>query len=149
MKKTISLLLAVLMMATALSGCGKGADKLVGTWDADSIEADGIKYTVSDIEAIGETELSGLLRSMQLVLKEGGAAYLSIGSDAGVIDWEKTDEGVRIGEEDCTIVDGMICLAYDDQKIYLTKSSDSQTVGPVQGAEDAQIEDTENGPMEG
>ena len=149
MKKAISLLLAVLMIAAALSGCGKGADTLVGTWNADSIETEGIKYTVADIEAIGETELSGLLRSMQLVLKEGGAAYLTIGPDAGVIDWEKTDEGVRIGEEDCAIVDGMICFAYDEDKIYLAKSSDSQTVGPVQGAEDAQIEETENGPMEG
>ena len=136
-------------MSAALSGCGKGADTLVATWGADSIEAEGIKYTVSDIEAIGETELSGILRSMQLVLKEGGAAYLSVGTDAAIVDWEKTDEGVRIGEEDCAIVDGMICLAYDEDKIYLAKSSDSQTVGAVQGAEDTQVEETGNGPMEG
>lgn len=136
-------------MSAALSGCGKGADTLVATWGADSIEAEGIKYTVSDIEAIGETELSGILRSMQLVLKEGGAAYLSVGTDAAIVDWEKTDEGVRIGEEDCAIVDGMICLAYDEDEIYLAKSSDSQTVGAVQGAEDTQVEETGNGPMEG
>lgn len=149
MKKAISLLLAVLMMAAALSGCGKGADTLVGTWKADSIEADGIQYTVSDIEAIGESELSDILRSMQLVLKEGGAAYISAGTDAVIVDWEKTNAGVRIGEEDCTIVDGMICLAQDEEKIYFTKISDSQTVGAVQGAEDTQIEDAENDPMEG
>lgn len=81
------------MMSAALSGCGKGADTLVGTWCADSIEAEGIKYTVSDIEAIGETELSGILRSMQLALKEGGAAYLSVGTDAAIVDWEKRTKG--------------------------------------------------------
>ena len=53
MKKGFSLLLVIAMIAIALTGCGGGSSKLTGTWVVDSVELDGAKFSVSELEAMG------------------------------------------------------------------------------------------------
>lgn len=134
MKKMVSLLLAVIMMAAVLAGCGGKANTLIGTWIADSVEADGVKYTISELEAMGDDSMS----EVQIVIKDGGKAYVADGDDGDIVDWAKTEAGVKIGEQDCTIVDGMICLEYGKGKVYFKKISDSQTIGAAQDGDSGQ-----------
>lgn len=134
MKKVISLLLAIMMIAVVLAGCDGKTDKLVGTWKAASVELDGTKYTISELEAMGDDSMS----EAQIVIKEGGKAYVADGNDGDIVDWVKTETGVKIGEQECTIVDGMICLEYGEGKVYFKKVSDSQTIGAVQDSDSVQ-----------
>lgn len=133
MKKVISLLLAIMMIAVVLAGCDGKTDKLVGTWKAASVELDGTKYTLSELEAMGDDSMS----EAQIVIKESGKAYVADGNDGDIVDWVKTETGVKIGEQECTIVDGMICLEYGEGKVYFKKISDSQTIGAVQDSDSA------------
>ncbi len=134
MKKVISLLSAITMIAVTLAGCGGKADKFAGTWKTDSIEVDGTKYTVSELEAIGADHMS----EAQIVIKEGGKAYVAVGDDGEIVDWTKTETGVKIGKQEYTIVGGMMCLENGKTKVYFQKISDSQTIG------DAQLDDTKS-----
>lgn len=134
MKKVISLLLAIMMIAVVLAGCDGKTDKLVGTWKAASVELDGTKYTISELEAMGDDSMS----EAQIVIKEGGKAYVADGNDGDIVDWVKTETGVKIGEQECTIIDGMICLEYGEGKVYFKKVSDSQTIGAVQNSDSVQ-----------
>ena len=70
MKKIISLLTAVSVLTIMLVGCSGKKDELVGTWKADSVEVDGTRYTISELEAMGDNSLN----DSQIVIKEGGKA---------------------------------------------------------------------------
>lgn len=131
MKKGISMLLTLIMIIS-LVGCGSKTNKLIGTWKVDSAEIDGTKFTASELEAMGDDSLSG----GEIVIKDGGKAYVSDGDSGDVVDWTETENGVKIGEQECTMVDGMICLEYGKGKVYFKKVSDSQTIGDTQEKEE-------------
>ena len=91
MKKGISILLIIAMIAIALTGCGEGGSKLTGTWVVDSAELDGAKFSVSELEAMGWDD--GMSETF-MVLKDGGKAYISEdGDDGAIIDWYETTDG--------------------------------------------------------
>ena len=128
MKKGISILLIIAMIAIALTGCGEGGSKLTGTWVVDSAELDGAKFSVSELEAMGWDD--GMSETF-MVLKDGGKAYISEdGDDGAIIDWYETTDGkILLDGEAYTIVDGLIRIEIDDDEIlYFRKSSDSQTI---------------------
>lgn len=128
MKKGIALLLVFAMILTALAGCGNEANKLTGTWNVDSVELDGARFKVSELAAMGRDDWMG---KTLLVLKDGGKAYLAEGGVDGVIvDWYETTDGkVLLDGTECTMVDGMIRMEIsDDEVLYFSKSSDSQTI---------------------
>ena len=128
MKKGFSLLLVIAMIAIALTGCGGGSSKLTGTWVVDSVELDGAKFSVSELEAMGRDNWMG---KTIMVLKDGGKAYIAEGGIDGVIvDWYETTDGkILLDGEAYTIVDGLIRMEVDDDEIlYFRKSSDSQTI---------------------
>ena len=56
MKKVVGVLLA-LMMIFSLVACGKnsgnGESMLYGTWNAVSVEVEGSKFTIEELEAMG------------------------------------------------------------------------------------------------
>lgn len=128
MKKIISLLTAVSVLTIMLVGCSGKKDELVGTWKADSVEVDGTRYTISELESMGDNSLN----DSQIVIKEGGKAYVADGNNGDIVDWNKTDTGVKIGEQDCTVVDEMICLKHGEGKVFFKKISDSQEIGVSQ-----------------
>ena len=128
MKKGISILLIIAMIAIALTGCGEGGSKLTGTWVVDSAELDGAKFSVSELEAMGWDD--GMSETF-MVLKDGGKAYISEdGDDGAIIDWYETTDGkILLDGGAYTIVDGLIRIEIDDDEIlYFRKSSDSQTI---------------------
>lgn len=128
MKKEISILLIITIIAIALTGCGEGGSKLTGTWVVDSAELDGAKFSVSELEAMGWDD--GMSETF-MVLKDGGKAYISEdGDDGAIIDWYETTDGkILLDGEAYTIVDGLIRIEIDDDEIlYFRKSSDSQTI---------------------
>ena len=128
MKKGIALLLVFAMILTALAGCGNEANKLTGTWNVDSVELDGARFKVSELAAMGRDDWMG---KTLLVLKDGGKAYFAEGGVDGVIvDWYKTTDGkVLLDGTECTMVDEMIRIEIsDDEVLYFSKSSDSQTI---------------------
>ena len=128
MKKGISILLMIATIAIALTGCGGGGSKLTGTWVVDSVELDGTKFSVSELEAMDYDNWMG--KSI-MVIKDGGKAYIAEGGEDGVIvDWYETTDGkILLDGEAYTIVDGLIRVEADDDEIlYFRKSSDSQTI---------------------
>lgn len=123
MKKPVAILLAVAVLL-ALAGCGKES-ALTGTWKLDHVEADGATFTLSELEAIGEDELS---RSV-IVLKDGGKAYVSEGDDGFVTDWSRSDGGIILNGKALTLTDGLLRLELRRNRVLVFKRvSDSQEI---------------------
>lgn len=137
MRKTISLLLAVLMIAL-LTACGK-KDNFCGTWKVDYIEYDGSKFTVEEGNNIEDEDLS----DFYIILKDGGKAYVYDDEYGTLVNWLKSDDSIMIGDEKCSIVDGEICLEYYGDKIYLKKASDNQDI-PDENDEENEEDEEEN-----
>lgn len=123
MKKPVAILLAVAVLL-ALAGCGKES-ALTGTWKLDHVEADGATFTPSELEAMGEDELS---RSV-IVLKDGGKAYVSEGGDGLVTDWSRSDGGIILNGKALTLTDGLLRLELRRNRVLVFKRvSDSQEI---------------------
>lgn len=123
MKKPVAILLAVAVLL-ALAGCSKES-ALTGTWKLDHVEADGATFTLSELEAIGEDELS---RSV-IVLKDGGKAYVSEGDDGFVTDWSRSDGGIILNGKALTLTDGLLRLELRRNRVLVFKRvSDSQEI---------------------
>lgn len=123
MKKPVAILLAVAVLL-ALAGCGKES-ALTGTWKLDHVEADGATFTLSELEAIGEDELS---RSV-IVLKDGGKAYVSEGDDGFITDWSRSDGGIILNGKALTLTDGLLRLELRRNRVLVFKRvSDSQEI---------------------
>lgn len=123
MKKPVAILLAVAVLL-ALAGCGKES-ALTGTWKIDHVEADGATFTLSELEAMGEDELS---RSV-IVLKGGGKAYVSEGGDGLVTDWSRSDGGIILNGKALTLTDGLLRLELRRNRVLVFKRvSDSQEI---------------------
>ena len=91
MKKCVSILLVIAMIAAILVGCGEKAAKLTGTWNVDSVELDGARFQVSELAAMGRDDR---MAKTFLVLKDGGKAYFAEGGTDGVIvNWYETTDG--------------------------------------------------------
>ena len=123
MKKPVAILLAVAVLL-ALAGCGKES-ALTGTWKIDHVEADGATFTLSELEAMGEDELSHSV----IVLKDGGKAYVSEGDDGLVTDWSRSDGGIILNGKALTLTDGLLRLELRRNRVLVFKRvSDSQEI---------------------
>ena len=142
MKKLIS---AVITAAIALSmvACGETAvktNKYWGTWNAVSVEAEGVTFTVEEMKALGEDAME----DFHFVIKEGGKAYVYVEGYGDMLDWTETDTGIIIGEANCRFEEGCLYLVEDDYSICFEKVSDSQTiVTPEEESKDEEIIDEE------
>ena len=68
MKKFISIWLAATVIIMSFAGCSIKTGKYVGTWEAESVEADGTKYSISEYVAMGGDEFD----KAQMVIKDTG-----------------------------------------------------------------------------
>lgn len=148
MKKTwiAALILALVLSMTA---CGAGEAKtLTGTWKVDSVEVDGAEFSLAEMEAMGETDLS----QTQIVIKDGGKAYVAEPGYSNIVDWSETKNGICLDGEECEIKDGMICLDTYEGILRFKKVSDSQVIEKPAEPEDqtgtAEPEDKETEPAE-
>ena len=112
----------IIMLVTACGGTSKNS--LPGTWSAESAEYNGSTYTVSELEAMGDYSISELY----VVIKEGGSAYVSDGGSGAMVEWSQQAGGIKLGIQDCKVVDGKIILENNGVTITLAKQSDSQEV---------------------
>lgn len=126
MKRIIALLMT-LSIVMGMVACGEAEppkSKYLGTWNATSLEAEGVSFTVDELKALGEDEFA----DFTFVIKEGGKAYVYVDGDSDLIDWEETEDGIKIGEAECVLQEEQLCLQEDDYKIFFVKTSDSQTI---------------------
>ena len=137
MKRLLALLLALIMI-TSLTACGgKGKNEnFVGTWKVDCIEYEGSKFSVEEWNNIEDEDLS----DFYIVFKDGGKAYV-YDEYGDLVNWLKSDDSIMIGDEKCSIVDGMICFDYYGDKIYLKKTSESQEI-PKEDEDDSSVDET-------
>ncbi len=154
MKKLLTIMLTVIMI-TSLTACGAKNNNFEGTWKVDSIEYEGSKFSINELKNSANEDLSELyeeLNDFYLILKDGGEAYLFADGDSDSFSWIKSDDGnsIIIGAQKCEIVDKMICLDFDGNKVYLKKSSNSQEI-PNEDSEDASTDlsnENQNGIVE-
>ena len=139
MKKMLAMMLAVIMILS-FSACGGKNNNFEGTWKVESVEYEGSKFSINELKKSTNEDLSGLyedLKDFYLILKDDGEAYLYVDGSGDSGDWLKSDnnDSIIIGTQKCEIVDKMICLDFDDNKVYLKKSSNSQKI-PDEDSED-------------
>lgn len=115
MKKLISMLLAVAVIIMSFAGCSIKAGKYVGTWEAESVEYDGTKYSISEYVAMGGDEFD----KAQMVIKDTGKAYLSDANSEYVVDWAVTENGIKLGQTECALIDGKYALNMEKVKYIL------------------------------
>ena len=85
------------------------------------------KIAQSELEAAGNE-----IANMQFVLKDGGTAYIVIGSNAGFMEWAETPSGIQLSGNgssfELTFEDGYLSLAIDNETALFQKVSDSQLI---------------------
>ena len=128
MKTVISILSALLVLLSLTACAGKAAKPAydatkptyVGTWELDHVVIGGSTFTPSELKAVGQDIQSGL------VLKDGGKAFMTWGSDQGVLDWSETENGIQIDNLIFTMEDGFLRVGSEDAILYFKKVSESQ-----------------------
>lgn len=125
-KKTAAAIVLGALVAVLLAACGGSSSKnsLLGTWSPESVEINGSTYKVSELEAMGDYSISDLY----IVIKEGGSAYVYENGSGAQVEWSEVSGGVKLGIQECKVVDGKIILENNDVKITLAKKSDSQEI---------------------
>lgn len=135
MKRLTAILLTITMtfMLTACGDTSSGeggtaseSDKneYAGTWTVTSADMDGSNFTISELEATGDYSLSDVC----MILKDGGKAYIDDGTTNGLVDWTETDNGVKIGVQECSLEDGLLSITNNGITLYFEKTSDDQTI---------------------
>lgn len=95
-----------------------------GTWDIHSVNIEGSVYTISELETMGDYSLS----DFRIVIKEGGKAWIHSQGSGTTFDWENTKDGIIIGVRECSFENKLLSIDNNGIIIYLSKTSDSQTV---------------------
>lgn len=147
MKKIISLIMA-LTITIILSACSSAEatySKYLGTWNVVSLDAEGVSFTVDELRALGEEEMA----DFTIVIKDGGKAYVTVDGDSDLLDWVETESGIKIGQGNCSYLDGVLTLENNGYKINFEKISDSQVIENQQQEEhvvdsDIQLEDNKS-----
>ncbi len=147
--KTILTIFLTVAMCLCLYSCGtpennngivntqEEINDVCGTWIVDSIEYEGSSFSVKEWESIEGDDLSDLY----IILKDGGKAYLYDDEYGDLVNWLRSDDTIMIGDEKCSIVNGLICIEYYGDKLFLKKSSDSQEVPSQNVDEDESYDD--------
>lgn len=119
------MLVGVIIGVIALSGGFGKESKYLGTWDIHSVKIDGSILTIEEVEVAYDDTLS----DFRVIIKEGGKAYLHVDGESELIDWTLTEEdGFMLGEQACTIEDGMLTFQFYEVVLYFTRTSKSQTI---------------------
>ena len=126
MKKIISLIMAltIIIILSACSSAEATYSKYLGTWNVVSLDAEGVSFTVDELRALGEEEMADFI----IVIKDGGKAYVTVDGDSDLLDWVETESGIKIGQGNCTYLDGVLTLENNGYKINFEKTSDSQII---------------------
>lgn len=140
-------LIAIVTIALLLTACGAKAPaettpatvptetvpaettpNYLGTWKLDYLLVGNSKIAQPELEATGDESAN-----MQFVLKDGGTAYMVIGSKAGFVEWAETASGVQLDNQgliqELILENGYLTWVIDESKtIFFQKVSDSQLI---------------------
>lgn len=150
MKKKLCLLTLVICLSFGLASCGGSDQKTVteeeteekedeasqypGTWEITKVNVDGSDFTIDELEAMGDTSMSG----MQLVIKDGGkCAIIEQGESTGIVDWSETETGIDMGVQKLTLDGEMLVLENNGNKMYFEKVSSEQSIPKKEAATDS------------
>ena len=122
MKRTLSILLAAVMLLCLLSACGsKAADPNLGVYKLESIMGLSLEEFA---EMLGE-DVESVKDYMTVELKENGKASFSTEGDVEEVDWKlEGDKLILTADGDSlegTLKDGKITLDFDDEEVILAK----------------------------
>lgn len=130
MKKTLCIFVILITFLLSVScGVSNGVGKIYGRWEATEVELDGSRFTMEEIQAMGDHTMDDLY----IVIKEGGKAYAHLGEEGLLVDWEETETGVKIGQSELTH-DGRNLVLEKNGKIFFEKVSDDQTITAYQNS---------------
>ena len=118
----VSLIVGVIFII--LAGHSNNESKYLGTWDIHSVNIEGSMFTIEEVETTGDYSMS----DFRIIIKEGGKAYVYAQGYGEFVDWFLAEEGINIGVRFCTLQNGLLTIEINDNMIYLTKTSDSQTI---------------------
>lgn len=139
----------VVTLMLSLVSCGKSAEsKYYGTWEIVSAENDGAKFTLDELEALGDDSLSGI----SLILKEGRKACILENGKGDIVDWSVTSGGLKIGVLDCKVENDTILVEKNKVILHFQKTSDSQEIpNKKKGkkSENKKVEISESGLIDG
>ena len=134
--------IAILTIALLLSACGnrksvesiptettpaETAPTYPGTWKLDHVLMGNSEVSQAELEAA-----SNEIANTQLILKDGGKAYMVIGPQKGFLDWSETSSGIQLASYALIYENGYLALNIDDNNVLLfQKVSDSQLIENV------------------
>lgn len=134
--------IAILTIALLLSACGsrkpvesiptettpaETAPIYPGTWKLDHVLMGNSEVSQAELEAA-----SNEIANTQLILKDGGKAYMVIGPQNGFLDWSETSSGIQLASYALIYENGYLALSIDDNNVLLfQKVSDSQLIENV------------------
>lgn len=127
MKRTVSVMLAALMMIVVLVGCGSnngGAEKsdIVGTWVTEKVAANGTEMTLEEFKKAAGDELGGMVE-MTFTFTADGKVNVKSSIASGDATW--TEEGDKISiDENGTKIE----LSKNDGKLVLEQSGSTITL---------------------
>lgn len=140
-------LIAIVTIALLLTACGAKAPaqttptdttltetapaettpNYLGTWKIDYLLVGNSKIAQSELVLIDED-----IASMQFILKDGGTAYVAMGSQSGFVSWSETASGIQLDNQMLVFENGYLTLTVDEGKtIFFQKVSDSQLIENV------------------
>ncbi len=147
--KRILKLISTTLLCVSLVACGEQQglkDQLLGTWEPDSVVIKETILTIREVEDMGDDSLS----DFSIIINDNGIAYLKDGDSSEQVTWEKTDDGILIGEVECSIEEDYVILENNGIQIRLKKSSDEQmnTIVEENNNESEETEDFKNEAIE-
>lgn len=125
--KKFTVIIACFAVMVCLASCNSDIvdnTSIYGTWNAVGALIEGSEFTVSEIEALGDDSLNGLV----LVIKEGGKVYARNDEFDEMLDLVQNGNEFTIGELRAYIKDGQLYWENEEYTVILTKSSESQMI---------------------
>ena len=121
MKKTLTLVLAAVLLLGLLAACGGGGSKYEGTYVLSKLS----DWTVEEYADLLEISLEEAQDSFKIVLKSGGKAEFYEDGDLEALNWKVDGEKITLSAEgeslEGTIKDGKITFDMDGDVLELTK----------------------------
>jgi hypothetical protein len=112
-------------MIICLTSCGKAAEEAsvyCGTWKVVNVETDGSVYTIDELSAQGMNRLN----DFYFIINEDGTTYISAEGKNELMNWVTTENGITLGNSQCTINDSKMYLESNGLKLCFEKTSDIQ-----------------------
>ncbi len=122
--KKILLSIISIMLSLSIIGCSSNEIDLTGTWEPESVIAEEVKFTIKELEALGDFSLSEII----FIVKEGGKIYIDDGTTSELVDWEEIENGMIVGEVEFIIEGENLVFERNNIQVLLVKVSENEEI---------------------